>query len=185
MTELRTKPTLWLLCIVVLAISLSSVIATAWGSQPQTISNAVVNYPLAADVSAPLRDLPATPYLAPTAQRTIPILPTKSLTASVQGAASPTSIPGPAINVTVGLNFEGVGNGVPNNCPNVSGATVAPPDTNAAVGDTQVVQWVNLCYAVFDKSTGALLAGPFPGNRFWSGFKSSCASANNGDPIIQ
>jgi hypothetical protein len=47
------------------------------------------------------------------------------------------------------------------------------------------VQWVNTSYAVYDKATGALLAGPFPGNHFWTGFKSSCASANAGDPIIQ
>jgi hypothetical protein len=185
MTELRTKPTFWLLCIVALAISLSSLNNPAWASQPQTISNAVVNYPVAADVSAPLSSLPAIPYAAPSSQAAIAIRPTKSPTGSIRGAAAPASVPNPAVNVTVGLNFEGVGNGAANNCPNVSGATVAPPDTNAAVGDTQVVQWVNLCYAVFDKTTGALLAGPFPGNRFWSGFKSVCASANNGDPIIQ
>jgi hypothetical protein len=173
-----------LLCVIALAVGLSSLNLMAW-TQPQSISNAVVNYPVAADTSAPLRDLPATPYLAPTTQKTIPVRPTKSLEASVQGTATGASIPGPAINVTVGLNFEGVGNGVPNNCPNVAGTTVAPPDTNAAVGDTQVVQWVNVCYAVFDKATGALLAGPFAGNRFWSGFKSTCASANDGDIIIQ
>jgi hypothetical protein len=87
--------------------------------------------------------------------------------------------------VTVGLNFEGVGNGATNNCPSVAGTTLAPPDTNAAVGDTQVVQWVNVCYAVFDKATGARLLGPIAGNQFWAGFKSTCASANDGDIIIQ
>ncbi len=56
---------------------------------------------------------------------------------------------------------------------------MAPPDTNAAIGDTQVVQWVNLCYAVFDKSTGALLAGPFPGNRFWAGFGGEGANCSD------
>jgi hypothetical protein len=54
-----------------------------------------------------------------------------------------------------------------------------------AVGDTQVVQWVNTSYAVYDKATGALLAGPFPGNHFFAGMKSTCALANAGDPIIQ
>ncbi len=46
------------------------------------------------------------------------------------------------------LNFLGVGNGFP-------GYTVpdAPPDTNMAVGDTQIVQWVNVSYTVCDKSS--------------------------------
>jgi hypothetical protein len=163
---------------------LFSFVLTAWAQKaPQVLSNAVVNYPVAADVSAPLRDLLPTPYMAPTATRTVPTLHTKLPAASSPGAAGP--VPGPAVNVTVGLNFDGVGQNATNNCPSVSGVTLAPPDTNAAVGDTQVVQWVNICYAVFDKTTGALLAGPFPGNHFWTGFKSTCASANNGDPIIQ
>jgi hypothetical protein len=95
------------------------------------------------------------------------------------------STPGPLIGATIGLNFDGIGQNATNNCPNISGVVLAPPDTNAAVGDTQVVQWVNICYAVFDKATGALIAGPFAGNHFWAGFKSTCATSNAGDIIIQ
>lgn len=58
-------------------------------------------------------------------------------------------------------------------------------DTNAAVGDTQVVEWVNICYAVFDKSSGAVLAGPVSGNAFWAGFGGPCETSNDGDIIIQ
>ncbi|HEV2178586.1 MAG TPA: hypothetical protein VGW33_15475 [Terriglobia bacterium] len=72
------------------------------------------------------------------------------------------------------LNFDG---------QNADG--VAPPDTNGAVGATQFVQWVNLEYNVYDKTTGAKIIGPIQGNSFWSGFGGSCASANDGDPIIQ
>ncbi|HXT87295.1 MAG TPA: hypothetical protein VN745_09750 [Verrucomicrobiae bacterium] len=60
----------------------------------------------------------------------------------------------------------------------------APADANLAVGDTEIVQWVNLCYAVFSKSTGAALAGPFPGNHFWSGFGGPCQYQNSGDPVV-
>src|SRR5207302_1389295 len=70
-------------------------------------------------------------------------------------------------------------------CPSVTGFKVVPADANLAVGDTQVVQWVNLCYAVFDKSTGTLIAGPFAGNHFWAGFGRACQARNDGDPIIQ
>jgi hypothetical protein len=92
---------------------------------------------------------------------------------------------GPLISATTGLSFEGVGNTSFLNCPSVAGFTVAPPDTNAAVGDTQVVQWVNVCYAVFDKSSGALIAGPLAGTNFWKGFGAPCETNNDGDIIIQ
>jgi hypothetical protein len=190
MAKRKVLPAFSLLCFVTLVISLPSLSGTGWAAQRQSISNAVVHYPEQSDVSLPLRELLLTPYVAPSTQTIIPIRPAKSLPALVQGAgvagAAAASIPGPAIRATVGLNFEGVGNGAHNNCPSVAGITVAPPDTNAAVGDTQVVQWVNLCYAVFDKASGALLAGPFAGNRFWSGFNGNvCGFRNDGDIIIQ
>ena len=51
---------------------------------------------------------------------------------------------------SIGQDFLGVGNGFPNySVPD------APPDTNMAVGDTQVVQWVNVSYTVCNKTTGA------------------------------
>lgn len=159
----------------------------------QVLTNAVVNEPLAFDVSAPLSDLVQEAVTPTDLSLPRPILRPKlqQLQAAAeqgQQAAAGDSLvtsPGPSIGVTVGLNFDGVGQNATNNCPTVSGVRVAPPDTNMAVGDTQVVQWVNLCYAVFDKATGARLAGPFAGNRFWAGFKSVCATANAGDPIIQ
>src|SRR5579863_3505674 len=82
---------------------------------------------------------------------------------------------GPLVGTTGLLNFGGVGaNGF------------APPDTNGAVGATQYVQWVNVEYAVYNKSNGALVQGPFAGNSFWAGFADSqCASKNSGDPIAQ
>ncbi len=78
-----------------------------------------------------------------------------------------------------GLSFEGIGDGQ-------YGFTVEyiPPDTNGAVGATQYVQWVNTYFAVFDKNSGALLAGPTPGNTLWSGFGGGCNANNDGDPIV-
>jgi hypothetical protein len=60
-----------------------------------------------------------------------------------------------------------------------------PPDTNAAVGDTQVVEWVNVEYAVYNKTTGALEAGPFNGNLLWQALGGDCYNENNGDIIAQ
>jgi hypothetical protein len=79
----------------------------------------------------------------------------------------------------VGTSFEGLGAGQYGF--NVTGI---PPDTNGAVGATQYVQWVNLSFAIFDKTTGALVAGPTAGNTLWSGFGGGCQSNNDGDPIV-
>ncbi len=88
--------------------------------------------------------------------------------------------PGGVASINLGLNLLGVGTGFPNyTVPD------APPDTNAAVGDTEVVEWVNVSYAVFSKTTGAILAGPIEGNTLWSSLGGPCASNNDGDIIAQ
>jgi hypothetical protein len=81
---------------------------------------------------------------------------------------------------TPGLGFAGVGNGDYGFAPNA-----APPDTNGAAGATQFVQWVNESFAVFNKSTGAIVYGPAAGNTLWSGFGGGCQNNNDGDPIVQ
>lgn len=80
---------------------------------------------------------------------------------------------------TTNMNFDGIGQGVFG-----FSVGVAPPDTNGAVGLTQYVQWVNLSFAVFDKSTGALIKGPVAGNSLWTGFGGGCETNNSGDPIV-
>jgi hypothetical protein len=79
----------------------------------------------------------------------------------------------------VGASFEGLGQGQ-------YGFSVqyAPPDTNGTVGSTQYVQWVNVSFAIFDKATGAKIAGPTLGRTLWSGFGGGCAINNDGDPIV-
>jgi hypothetical protein len=79
----------------------------------------------------------------------------------------------------VTLGFEGLGAGQYG-----FSVTGAPPDTNGTVGATQYVQWVNTSFAVFNKSTGALIAGPTGGNTLWSGFGGGCQNNNDGDPIV-
>ncbi len=58
----------------------------------------------------------------------------------------------PTVTIIPGLSVEGINN--------LCGCY--PPDTEAAVGDTQVVEWVNLHLQVFDKNTGAVVARPHP-----------------------
>jgi Abnormal spindle-like microcephaly-assoc'd, ASPM-SPD-2-Hydin len=137
------------------------------------------------DTSVPLRDLESTlpKQAAASTKRVMPLLqphPATSTAALSQADPALQKATLPTVSATLGLNFDGVGNGVFGFVPNA-----APPDTEGVVGATQYVQWVNSSFAVFDKATGALLMGPTAGNAFWSGFGGQCQSHNDGDPIIQ
>jgi Abnormal spindle-like microcephaly-assoc'd, ASPM-SPD-2-Hydin len=76
------------------------------------------------------------------------------------------------------LEFEGLGFGSKFFC------NCEPPDNDGAPGIDQYTQYINISYAVFDKSGNTLL-GPLSGNAFWSGFGGSCQTDNSGDPIVR
>jgi hypothetical protein len=80
---------------------------------------------------------------------------------------------------TTGAGFDTVGTGMP-------GFTVnsAPPDTDAAVGPTQIVTVVNSGFAVQSK-TGTVLLGPVNTNTVFSGFGGACQTTNDGDAIVR
>ncbi|MEV4257656.1 hypothetical protein AB0J52_31240 [Spirillospora sp. NPDC049652] len=81
-------------------------------------------------------------------------------------------------------NFDGVGQGFtgPQGTYSVTGV---PPDPNASVGSTQVVEVVNTAYAVFNKSTGTAAYGPVDTSTLFSGFGGSCQSTNDGDATVR
>jgi hypothetical protein len=149
--------------------------AVASGDNPRPEVSAAVHH----DVSPPLRGMaPASPTARRLTERPLRLL---GGNASVHpDGALQSSVAGPAVATTPGLNFPGVGNGDYGFAPDA-----APPDTNGAVGSTQYVQWVNESFAVFSKGTGALISGPTRGNTLWSGFGGGCQSNNDGDPIVQ
>lgn len=126
-----------------------------------------------------LRDLP--PKRAQEVRRVIPNRPVPQKPETIVVDPVQQTATTALLATTGGPNFEGVGNGA-------YGYTVhvAPPDTNGAAGATQFVQWVNLAFAVFDKSTGSLLYGPAAGNTLWQGSNlAACANNNDGDVIAQ
>jgi hypothetical protein len=107
--------------------------------------------------------------------------PTPTPTATPTPTPTPTATPTPTPVPSALLNFDGLGNGggyTPN---------AAPPDTNGAIGATQYVQWVNEAFAVYDKTTGARVAGPTNGNQLFQALGSThpCAVNNDGDPVVQ
>ena len=111
--------------------------------------------------------------------RVVPLRSTPHGPASTQQDTVVQSTVGPLVGTTDLLNFEGVGEGLSGYNVNV-----APPDTNGAVGPSHYIQWVNLDFAIFDKS-GNMVFGPEPGNYFWQGSSlPQCEVTNDGDPIV-
>jgi hypothetical protein len=141
------------------------------------------------DVSPPLLSIPTDALNAAEARQPRREIPLGRFTAplgprpSAASGSVPESLAAPLIPAITGTSFDGVGAGFrgPQGAFFVSGV---PPDPNGAAGDTQYVQWVNTSFAVFDKTTGAAVYGPFPGNTLWQGFGGQCELNNDGDPIV-
>ncbi len=189
-----------LFAVALCVLLMSGILSAQNNPSPTTITTSSFNRPTYADVSPPLRDLlagqqssfaavfnlqEATPSLRPKLQQQLQFAAAAADAGTgptVQGPAqsglSPISLAAPSVGVNVlGVGIGFLGYSVPD----------APTDVNLAVGDTQVVQWVNVSYAVFDKTTGAVLSGAHAilGNTLWSGFAGACATHNSGDIIVQ
>ena len=106
-------------------------------------------------------------------------VPKRSFGHVVDGAEQ-NSVAAPGAEFTIGANFLGVGNGFQNyTVPD------APPDTTMAVGDTQIVQWVNVSYTVCQKTAPYTCGPAVLGNLLWSGLPGNplCKTRNDGDII--
>ncbi len=79
------------------------------------------------------------------------------------------------VGVTKGLSFDGIYDN--------QGGGYVPPDTNAAVGLSQVVETVNIAFAVYDKTTGNLISGPTNIQTLYKSLGSECATGQLSDPV--
>lgn len=57
-------------------------------------------------------------------------------------------------------------------------------DADGAVGLTQYVQLVNNQYTIYDKTSGAVIAGPIAENALWAASGDVCQTSNNGDGTV-
>jgi hypothetical protein len=184
------------LCAVFVCLALMlCVSASAQQSEPQAgvLTTSTFNRPVHSDTSPPLRDLLnsqpvsafgyhlASPALKPKLQKQLAYGDRRT-----QGGETALRTFTP-VAATVGANVLGVGVGF-------HGYSVpdAPTDSNLDSGDwpgneanAQVVEWVNVSYAVFKKSDGSYIAGPILGNTPWLGFGGPCESSNSGDIIVK
>ncbi|MFE9096254.1 hypothetical protein [Streptomyces sp. NPDC007264] len=125
------------------------------------------------DTSPPLRTLHGAPVVSP---RPHPVR---------QGPHPSAVVKDPVVQkgqkraapLPVDVSFDGIGS-------NNYQVPVVPPDPNASVGDTQIVEVVNLAYAVYTK-TGATVLGPTATNTLWTGFGGPCETTDDGDPVVR
>jgi PKD repeat protein len=57
-----------------------------------------------------------------------------------------------------------------------------PPDANGTAGPLYYMQTINTVYAIYNKTTGAIVAGPTNMNQLFSGVPG--ANCNDGDPLV-
>jgi len=144
--------------------------------------NPMVVHEVKHDRSQPLRDLAASVQSAASAAKQTPFPQRTGVAITSSQPDSVAQVPsGAPVSVQVGLNFDGLSAAD----TVASGGPFVPPDTNGAVGAKQFVEWVNVTFEVFDKSTGMTVMGPTSGNAFWKGFGGTCETHNDGDIIIQ
>src|SRR5579859_241273 len=147
-------------------------------------SGPTISYGLHA-VTPPLRDIAPNPFLNE-GPKLIPLrhpLPEAPFNPQPDPGLQTSEAPvASSVGVTNGANFEGTD-------LDASICDCAPPDTNMAVGSTQIVQWVNSQYTIYSKSTNppSVLQANVAGNTLWAAGLpgSQCAVNNSGDPVAQ
>lgn len=145
-------------------------------AQEQVQTNAEIIQELSHDTSPPLSSMPV--VALGKNQATIPLhrKPGPAIVAPGGFDEVEQTLPMANVGTTNVLNFNGI----------TDRDGVAPPDTNASVGATQVVETVNTSYQVFNKSTGASVLGPNEISSIFAGLAGPCGSANNSfsDPVV-
>jgi hypothetical protein len=115
----------------------------------------------------------------------------------LEGPEAGLSLPGDVAPVGSGLASVGISAPAPSTTANFEGLSYLeqctggqcggghPPDTNGDVGPTYYIQTVNTAIGIFNKSTGALVAGLTFDNFMSQGnFGNLCDTDNFGDPVV-
>jgi hypothetical protein len=167
-----------ILCASMAVVGVLMLCAVTVMAQSQPAPQMTVRQPSRFAVSPPMRELAVAPPQAQYGFHDVEPLP-----------SNPGAVPTPYMYDPVEQNFPGHSAAAIVPGLSVEGINdicfCAPPDTNASVGNTQIVEWVNEHFAVYDKATGALLLGPLPGNSLFTNLGGTCATQNNADPIAQ
>jgi hypothetical protein len=149
---------------------------------PAQSGGTYVQHPVRFAISAPLGELAKLPQPLTYGFREenpVRYLPTPPF-GPVVDTVEQNSVASSGANYTLGADLVGLGVGFPN-------FTVqeTPPDTNMAVGDTQIVDWVDDSYVVCSKSSPYTCGSPFSGRLLWQNLGGPCYAEADGDIIAQ
>jgi hypothetical protein len=152
----------------ILAVCLLSTGVFAFAQAP------IINHPVRFAVSPPMSQAPQAPP-GTGLQSVIPLR-------AIPHAASPQvddpalqKVFGPLVDATPGIQFDGVDDSICN---------CAPSDVNMAVGPNNLVQTVNVGWAVYDKNGNITPGFPKTLGSIWAALGGAC-TGNQGDPIVQ
>src|ERR1700736_884368 len=93
----------------------------------------------------PIREYPSVPPTAAALSKVRPLSRRPRPASSEQPDEAVQTVIAPAVSATINLNFDGIGDSANGSLAGV------PPDSNLAVGATQVVEVINTSYQVYDK----------------------------------
>ena len=167
----------------VLAIAFVS-IPSAASARTNPDSGVIVLTPVASDVGVSIAHAPQADHSRESARREIALRPFGDVVRGIAPTALALSADGTTLFVACGgINAVAV---VRTADGFIQGLIPTAWYPNGLALSAQVVQWVNLDFAAFDKATGALLPGyPKAGNSIWQGFGTGCEANNDGDPIVK
>jgi len=160
-------------------------LASFVAAQDQVVHPVRVQRPVAFDVSAPVGELVKLPVHGQPNDRDLEVdaLSTPTPEKRFRRITDPieqTHV-GDRQSFSLGLNELGLGFGF----PNFQIGCVCMSDENLAVGDTQVAEYVNVSFEVFDKASGNPILGPIREDQLWAGLPGNCATDLSSDVIVQ
>jgi len=165
-----------------MVIFITSLLVSVQAQQIEAQQNPIVVEAVAQGVTQPLRNLrnipaqPGQPREVPLLRRSLQEVPGDSTDTVVQ------SLPGDLLLPRPIQNFEGLSS---DDNATAHGFRVVPPDTEGDVGPEHYVQYINMIFAIYDKS-GNMLAGPFGNYVMWQSLLQDLPPGveANGDPIV-
>jgi hypothetical protein len=158
-------------------LSLALLLSSGLLAQEQSAKQMTTSRPVAFGVSKRARSLGKPRKVRRRAPSLQQQAPRQSLSADTQHPVEPAEHGAAAspLGITIGLHIPGIGQNVTHDGP--------PPDTDMAVGDYEVVEFVSNHFQVFDKTTGQPLTSPLQDNLLFP-WKSDCGYTPGGDVMV-
>jgi hypothetical protein len=135
----------------------------------------IVTHARGVTTKVPIRDMPDVPW-----HNVNKVMPEHDKSPVIHIATTPDTaiqqVELPEVKTQNLLSFDGIND--------IQGGGFVPPDTNASVGATQVVETVNVAFAVYDKTNGHVLMGAKNIQTLYSSLGGVCATGNLSDPVV-